>query len=242
MEHCLDTFDGVLDGLGTFIDHMGKLALGYGSEWHMLRYLGRYRSVLDEKVRAVTRATEIRWLDWNSAPTEVDAEWKGISFLPTDARNRIGEAWAEWWPQRGNAHNWDAVAVLDGDEWLLVEAKAHLGELATSCAAVEGEGREMISRACAATRAALGAHGVDWLTGYYQMANRLAFLHFMKQNGVAARLLFVYFVGDQRTGGTVAPQTEAGWLPALEAQDTHLELPPKHPLHDRVHKLFLPVA
>ena len=56
--------------------HMGKLALGYGSEWHMMRYLGRYRSVLDEKVRAVTGATEIRWLDWNSAPTEVDAEWK----------------------------------------------------------------------------------------------------------------------------------------------------------------------
>jgi len=220
---------------------MGKLALGYGSEWHLLRYLGRYRSVLDEHVRATTGANRVRWLDWNSSPTEADAEWKGISFLPTDTRARIAEAWVDWWPQRGNPHNWDAVASLDEKEWLLVEAKAHLDELDSSCTAV-GEGRDRIDRACAATRVALEATGTNWLTRYYQMANRLAFLQFLSQQGVAARLLFIYFVGDRRTGGVVAPQTEEGWLPALEAQDLHLGLRPEHPLRDRIHKLFLRVA
>jgi hypothetical protein len=152
---------------------VGKIALGYGSEWHVLRCLARYRSLLDDKVRSATGAREVRWLDWNSAPAGADREWKGISFLPDDVRERIADDWARWWPQRGNPHNWDAVAVLDEREWLLVEAKAHLGELATSCTAVDGEGREKIMRACAATRDALGATGADWLTGYYQMANRL---------------------------------------------------------------------
>lgn len=149
---------------------MGKMALGYGSEWHMLRYLGRYRSVLDTEVRAATGASDVRWLDWNSTPSDVDTEWKGISFLPEEVRGAIADEWARWWPQRGNPHNWDAVALLDGREWLLVEAKAHLGEVATSCTAVPGDGRDKIVRACAATRDALGAQGADWLTGFYQMA------------------------------------------------------------------------
>lgn len=221
---------------------MGKLALGYGSEWHMLRYLGRYRNGLNAAVQAATGAADVQWLDWNSAPSESDAEWKGIGFLPEDVRSRVGDAWAKWWPQRGNAHNWDAVGMLDRREWLLVEAKAHLGEVATSCAAVDGDGRDTIVRACEQTKAALGVEGADWLTGYYQMANRLAFLHFMQTHGLPARLLFVYFTGDQRSGGVVAPRSEAEWMPTLQAQDSHLGLPAKHGLSDRVHKVFLPVC
>jgi hypothetical protein len=101
---------------------------------------------------------------------------------------------------RTEAHNWDVVGLLDGCEWLLVDAKAHLGEFVTSCTAINGEGREKIERAGAITRDALNASGADWLNSYYQMENRLAFLYFLSQHRIAARL---YFTG-RITSGTNA--------------------------------------
>jgi hypothetical protein len=220
---------------------MGKMALGYGSEWHVLRYLGRYRETLNAQVRAVTGVADVRWLDWNSTPAEVDAEWKGVTFLPDDLRARVRAAWSDWWPQRGNPPNWDAVASLDGREWLLVEAKAHPGELKSTCAATPGEGREQIARAFAATQAALGVREANWMNDYYQAANRVAFLHFLQRQGIPARMLFIYFVGDLVRPDRSSPQSADAWSVALQAQDAHLGLPPTHALSGQIHKLFLPV-
>ncbi len=74
------------------------------------------------------------------------------------------------------------------------------------------------------------------------MANRLAFLQFMQTHGLPARLLLVYFTGDQRSGGIAAPRSEAEWMRTLQAQDSHLGLPAEHGLSDRVHQVFLPVC
>ena len=86
------------------------------------------------------------------------------------------------------------------------------------------------------------AAGADWLTDYYQAANRIAVLWFLLEHGVPARLLNVYFVGDKRGSGRSCPMTPTEWKPALDAQSKHLGLPPGHPLESRMHTLYLPVA
>lgn len=221
---------------------MGKIGFGYGSEWHLLWHLARHRTSLDDTVRRVTRADRVEWLDFplrgNDGP--IDAEWTGLDFL-ADADTQA--AWRSFWPQGAGIQNWDAVARIEIEgrlEWLLVEAKAHCGEIGSSCGAKPEGGLAQIRTALDATKTALGVEAErDWLRGYYQFCNRLAVLHFLGTQGVAAHLLMIYFTGDVN-GDRACPKDAAGWQAAIAAQDAHVGLPQGHSLEARVHKVFLP--
>ena len=121
--------------------NMGKMGYGYGSEFHLLRYLGYHRHQLNRAVEEQTSGHIIDWLDFAfGRDGEADSEWKGVDFL--DSAPDVKSAWLEFWPQMGNVPNWDAVGRLEsnsGIAYLLVEAKAHVEELQSSW---QGEGRE----------------------------------------------------------------------------------------------------
>ena len=226
---------------------MAEIGHGYGSEWHLLRYLGRHRERLASEVQRVTSCDSVQWLDFPSDPRSKwkDAEWKGLDFLPQESAAR--GKWAEFWPQTGRPPNWDAVGQVSVNgrrEWLLVEAKAHLGEIESSCQASPAGGLDTIRAAFETTKKALGvAPDRDWLSGYYQFCNRVAVLHFLNSHDVLARLLFIYFTGDEFPGGSVdCPTCEDGWRLALAKQAEHVGLPDGHALSSRIHKLFLPVC
>jgi hypothetical protein len=202
------------------------------------------RRVEPSRVTALTGSSRVDWLDFPSRELSGrfgDREWKGLEFIDN---SEIERAWREFWPHRAGVQNWDAVGRLwhgDDSEWLLVEAKGHVGEIESSCGAKAEGGLETIRRAMDATKQALGIHpDRDWLRPYYQVSNRLAVLHFLKSHNIRARLLLIYFTGDT-TAGCDCPKDETAWRGALEAQDAHLGLAPGHALTDRVHKLFLPV-
>ncbi len=152
---------------------------------------------------------------------------------------------SEFWPQTGNVHNWDAVGILTRNgahEWLLVEAKAHLHEMRSSCTAKPKGGLDQIRCALQAVKEALGVDGArDWLNGYYQYCNRIAVLHFLHTHRVPARLVFVYFTGDKGDGRRTCPQDAAKWSDELCRLEERVGLPLGHPLAQYVHKLFLPV-
>ena len=79
------------------------------------------------------------------------------------------------------------------------------------------------------TKTALGVSSDrDWLHRHYQYANRLTILNFLRENGVATRLLLVYFVGDNLDNAD-CPKDEAGWDVALSAQARSLGLNSAHP-------------
>jgi hypothetical protein len=224
---------------------MGAMGDGHGSECHLLRYLGRHRALLDQRVLEVTGATAVEWLDYPFDPSRTwqDGEWKGFDFLSDDAPAKA--AWRRTWPQGRNAPNWDAIGRLRfgfGEAWLLVEAKANIEELRSSSKANPHGGRPMVEAFLAWTRDRLGvaAHH-DWMTGYYQFCNRLAVLDLLNEHGVPAHLLNIYFVGDRSGPGRSCPEDAGAWEPALNAMEKHVGLPREHHLAARVHKLFLPI-
>jgi hypothetical protein len=225
---------------------MAEMGEGYGSECHLLRYLGRHRNYFDEKVQSSVGADAVRWIDFHFDPTKrwLDGERKGVDFLPPD--HPAVHAWTKKWPQRGNPPNWDAIGVvtINGrDEWLLVEAKAHLGEMRSDCHAKEEGGLSAIRTMLADLKADLGiAADRDWLMRHYQYANRLAVLNLLAQNGAPARLLFIYFLCDRERDGNVCPKDSTGWEKALQEQSTWLGLEHAHKLSDRIHKMFLPTV
>lgn len=231
---------------------MSKIRLGYGSEWQMLRMLGRHRDWFTRQVMRSTGGTALAWrdFDFSASAGEVgnfgDAEIKGLNFLP--AGHTALAVWRHWWPQSGNVHNWDAVGVLERDgaeEWVLVEAKGNTEELRQSTTAKSrefGGGLEQIEERLAETQRAMGLCGkLRWTAPYYQYANRLALLHFLTGQGVAARMVFVYFTGDA-TPGRTCPATVAAWRPALEVMKKELGLTGESALEQRVHEVFVEVC
>jgi hypothetical protein len=246
---------------------VGKMGIGYGSEFHLLRYLGYHRHKLNRAVEEKTGGRVSDWLDSGFGGKEKpDKEWKGVDFV--DSAPDVKSAWVKFWPQTGNVPNWDAVGRLEsnsGVEYLLVEAKAHAEELRSSCLAKKEARLGEISNALKATKegglekikdalkATIKANGFtadveDWLSPYYQYANRLAHLHFLVEHGIPARLVFIYFYGDNWGAKKLSngkppncPKQAQQWDAYLKDVHERLGMNGHSKLEQRVHSLFLPV-
>jgi hypothetical protein len=235
---------------------MGTLQIGHGSEFHLLRFLGRHRQRFDEYLAEQLTAdrvvgwTRIEWLDFPfnpKSPTK-DGEWKSMDFLPDHG----GTRWREFWPDKkvGQPHrdgvpSWDAVGLLhfpDRQEWLLVAAKAHEAELGSPRAGCGAGGKSLacIKQALQKTYKSLvpersgewPALERAWLGRYYQMANRLACLSFLNENGERSRLLYVCFVGDT---DKKCPANGARWKTLSDEANGAMGLEKGHGLRDRIH-------
>ena len=59
---------------------MAEMGDGYGSECHLLRYLGRHRSLFNQEVDSAISGQDLEWLDYPFDPTRTwrDGEWKGL--------------------------------------------------------------------------------------------------------------------------------------------------------------------
>ena len=234
---------------------MGKMGCGYGSEFHLLRYLGYHRHKLNSALEVETGGRVLEWLDFGFASNEkhhyLDAELKGVDFLKDDA---VKTTWNAYWPQTGNVQNWDAVGRLQSGsqvEYLLVEAKGHVEEIKSDCGAKEEGGLGLIRKAFDETIKAYSFESSDekWRKGYYQYANRLATLHFLLKRNIPARLVFIYFLGDQwpndkdsRGRPVTCPKARRDWESHLKEMHKHLGLKHESELEKRVHRLFLPVG
>jgi hypothetical protein len=229
---------------------MGKIGYGYGSEWHLLRYLGYHRDELSGMVLKETGGEFITWLDFGykqtAAPLNYDRELVGLDFIHDAEVIRL---WKAFWPQTGNAQNWDAVGKIEfgnHEEWLLVEAKAHLYEVVSHCGAKSENSLDQIKLALEKTMRDFCDPPIkveNWLSPYYQYANRLAVLFFLMrevQPVIPARLLFIYFTGDQRKD-EVCPKGKEEWQIVIEEMEERLGVNPVKELTQRVHHLFLPV-
>jgi hypothetical protein len=231
---------------------MGEMGHGYGSEWHLLRFLGRHRNRFDAEVQARVGAESVKWCDFRFDPKKpyLDGELTALNFLNPDHPAR--RAWETLWPQRGTPITWDAVGLVrrnGAEEWLLAEAKANIEELHSSCGAKKDGGRDKIEAALEATKNTLCVpQKCNWLDGYYQYCNRITALEFLDAHAVPARLLFIYFVGDKGNIGDesrwrrTCPATVDDWEKPLNALSKHVGLPVGHRLSSRVHELFLEVC
>lgn len=137
----------------------------------------------------------------------VSIEWKSplsnqnYKELKTNDIDDINKHILEFWP--GNGPWWDGVGIATTDKEdviILVEAKAHTKETKSKCSAKSEVSIDKIKKALEYTHSKLASNEYDekvWLDEYYQLANRLAFLVYLKEQGVNVKLLLLNIVNDK---------------------------------------------
>lgn len=170
-------------------------------------------------VGAISPGAPVTWL--SPLPTDHWAEYRDAAFLERIGHPELAAALKRFWPARGP--QWDGLARA-GNVVFVVEAKAHVGELASSCAAESPASRDLITKSLDATKRALGAkEDADWMNGYYQLANRLAHLSFLREHRVDARLVLLQFTGET---GMPTASSPAAYREAFDTAMKHLGFDP----------------
>ena len=166
---------------------------------------------LEQPILDATDAAAIRW----TSPLAEDdfSEYRDGGFLDVVGRPALRDALKSFWPARGP--QWDALAVTSGGDVLLVEAKAHIAEMCSPGTAASAISRARIEATLDEVASRLGAKSgrASWCDHFYQLANRIAHLDFLRRNGVPAWLILVNFVGDHEMAG---PETEEAWEAACQ--------------------------
>jgi hypothetical protein len=227
-------------------DNMAKLGYGYGSEFHLLRLLGRHRNSFDLKILQALGYNDkrIEWLDYkyDSKQFIPDKEYIGIDFLEnaTDYK-RLKDSWRKYWPSSNNAQNWDAICKID-NEWILIEAKAKKDEILSNSTATEPS-KKFISDRFNEIKLSYGITSMaDWNYKYYQKANRILFLEYLHANNIKAKLLFVYFLNGYKKNGTqLGVTSKSEWIELIKNQDTYLGIANNEKIKSKMFDLILDV-
>jgi hypothetical protein len=191
-------------------------------------------SIIDKAVGPALSHRKVKWL----SPLRSDdfAEYRDTAALERLGAQVTRTPLTSFWP--GGGPQWDALGITEDGEPVLVEAKAHVPEFASTMKATAETSIDLIRSAIDKTARALGAvPSPAWLDGYYQYANRLAHVHFLRAlNDVPAHLVFLYFIGDRDVGG---PEGVDGWTAAIAQAHKALGLSGKIPSY--VHDVFIDV-
>ncbi len=176
--------------------------------------------------------TGLPTLEWLSPRANDEyAEYMDADFLGLLGLGHLAPALPGFWPLSGP--RWDGLART-GSKVVLIEAKAHLKEaISTPSAASSDDSVALIAKSLISVKTALKADDRSgWARCFYQYANRLAHLWWLRKQGVDAHLLLVGFLNDTEVGGPVSAD---GWDGIYLAINHALGLSEAHSLARYVH-------
>ena len=205
-----------------------------GSQSWMQQCVKRKHQPLEQAIaQAVGRpGSEVEWKSPLPPSYREARDGKVFELLGIQPTRR---ALKDFWPQRGSV--WDALAVVD-DQYILIEAKAHIPELISGGSKAAGSSLQTIVSSLNQTRKSLAPKSrVNWaMSPFFQYANRLAFLQFLREdNRIPAHLVFLYFTHDEIMGG---PESTEEWRGALRLMEASLGIS-NHRLTPFIHKIFI---
>lgn len=201
-----------------------------------------HHEALNARVRAAFNWPKAEAIEWRS-PLASDgyAEYQDQCFLDRLAVPPLRVPLDSFWPQKGPC--WDGLARTSSGRFLLVEAKAHIGEgLPDASSASSERSIDLINRSLSKAKIAFRAsEKAAWPAPFYQYANRLAHLYFMRElNGLDAYLLFLYFADAPDT--SERERTNAcEWCGARRVFNAALGLAADHPYRAVVQTIIWPV-
>lgn len=186
-----------------------------GSQKWTQEIINNYPDFLNARIFEKLPSLSGRSILWLSPLAQDEfAEYQDAAFLQRIGLPELTGELLKFWPQNGP--RWDALGkTSDEKAFILVEAKAHVTELIAPCGATDKESLDTISESLDKTQRWLNCQKslTDWKSDYYQYANRLAHLYFLREKSrKEAYLVFLYFLDDP----THIPTSRKDWDAALE--------------------------
>lgn len=187
-----------------------------GSHLQMQLYANSESHTLEQEVVRIGIVPEGATLRWIS-PLEIDhyTEYRDIKFLERLSLQEHTSQLRDFWPSGGPC--WDGLArwwVDDRSGVLLFEAKSYPEETNSRMMARAESSIRRIADALGETAEWLGLKATprSWFSGFYQTANRLAHLYFLRELcGVDADLVFLLVVDDPTHRRTAPGAWETAW-------------------------------
>lgn len=178
----------------------GKAIKGSKLWMQILANIGEGKALTKEIQSIDNSIEEIEWLSplRSEEYIEYSLNNKKISELLGISNDDM-----KFWPL--NQPQWDGIGITRNkdnsiNQIILLEAKAHLDEIKSSCQASDGESLKLIKETLKETyRYFTGNDNFNeeiWIKRYYQLGNRLAFLYKLKENGYNVKLILLNIVGD----------------------------------------------
>jgi hypothetical protein len=167
--------------------------------------------ILNKQLLAKLSLPKDKKIEWLSPLKEDEyAEYRdeeALALLGLDIETFVYQPfWVEMGPQ------WDGIGRA-GERVFLVEAKSHIPELISSMQAKKPNSIKTIRDSLEKTKKQLGSKAdFDWTKTFYQYANRLAHVNFLKSFYIPAYLVCVYFVNDSEMKG---PKSADEWKGAI---------------------------
>ncbi|MDB4873817.1 MAG: hypothetical protein JWM41_263 [Gemmatimonadetes bacterium] len=212
-----------------------------GSQRWLQVAVDRAPELLDTPIKSALKlsaSTQIEWL--SPLRTERFVEYRDSATFTRFNVALPKRSLPDFWPSGGPM--WDGLAKTSTSDYLLVEAKAHIPEIVSprTRASEPAKGRILKSiREVQQDLAPKSVGSVDWTNTFYQYTNRIAHLHFLRQqNGIRAHLVNVYFTNATDVGG---PTEQKEWEAAIKVVECYLGLG-RHKLGKFSHKIFVDAA
>ncbi len=181
-------------------------------------------TVLMKALRESGVVSDTASISWKSPLGPSFKELRDDAMLQAAGIKSLSRELRDFWPRRGPV--WDAIGVSSNDESVLIEAKAHISEVASPATKAASQASRVLIRKSlerARSHYTRGSH-CDWSCNFYQYANRLAYQYFLRElSGVPSKLVFLYFLNDPDLG---QPAAEAEWRGAIRLIHSVLGLPP----------------
>ena len=182
---------------------------------------------------ALASGASVKWVSPRS--DDEYAEYSDARFLRELGLKEAAGRLSGFWPRGGPW--WDGLGVTSDGRYLLVEAKAHIGEMVSTPTGAKSEDSiRLIHTSLEEAKSFFRAKPeIDWSKCFYQYCNRLAHLYWLREReSIPADLVFVCFVGDHEMGG---PSSGCEWRAAIELLERFLGVT-EHRLRRHVHHVF----
>lgn len=209
-----------------------------GSQRWLQLAVNRLPEAINDPIRRSLglKAVDVHW----KSPLEDDGlqEYRDMAALERLGVHLTERALPDFWPARGPM--WDGLALL-GDQFILVEAKAHIAEVVSPRSRAGEPALQRIRESMTEVQKAIASKSVgfvDWTGTFYQYANRLAHLYLLRElNREPVHLVNIYFLNAEDVGG---PSTRLEWEGALKVVRTYLGVG-RHRLSSYCHDVYVDV-
>jgi hypothetical protein len=211
---------------------------GHGSLKDIQVLINKNQDIINNLLKTNFKDLANDQIIWTS-PIENDdfAEYRDNDFLLKVGLDPTKIQLANFWPAKGP--QWDALAKTTNGKIILVEAKANIPEFVSPKTGATKRSKCLIDYSLNETKLFLNVtNNIDWSGKFYQYANRLAHLYFLRERcNKEAYLVNIYFIGDKTVYG---PKTKQEWDGAIKVLYAYMGIS-RHKLRKYMTNLFIDI-